>query len=160
PRSTNGVLIEGNLIGTNVQGNNDPSQPGQDFGNAGQGIFLNQSDSVTIGGTAGAIGGPTAGAGNLVSGNHSSGIFISGTIATTSQTNLVEGNSIGLDLSGSKAVPNAVAGIILSNAGSATIGLGNTIAKNVISGNQLDGILLVNNAQNNTISGNSIGTDK
>jgi len=156
PQTTNGngVLVLDNFIGTNAQGNNDPTQIGQDFGNAAQGIFINQSDSVTVGGSA-------AGAGNVISGNHDSGIFISGTSATsTSQSNLVDGNHIGVDASGSKAIPNAVAGIVLSNSDSNTIGGMSPGAGNVVSGNQLDGILVVNNARNNEISGNSIGTDQ
>ena len=66
-------------------------------------------------------------------------------------------------------MPNAVAGIVLSNASDNTIGeLPGGIAvtegggagggANVISGNSLDGILLVNTAEGNTIQNDLIGT--
>src|SRR5262249_49157315 len=133
-----GVLIEGNFIGTDALGTNDPTKPNQDFGNAGNGIFLNQSDGVVIGFEQAP--GQRA---NIVSGNHSSGIFVSGTSDTaTSLGNAIVGNKVGLDSSGTREIANAVAGIVLSNADF------NTVASNVISGNRLDGILLVNNARN------------
>jgi parallel beta-helix repeat protein len=163
PVSGHGVLIEGNFIGTNAQGNdNDQTNPKNqlDFGNAGQGIFVNQSGSVTIGGTAGTVGGLAPGAGNVVSGNHGSGIFFSGTSATaTSMGNVAEGNFIGVDSTGSVMIANAVAGIVLSNADSNVIGGTDAHSGNVISGNRLDGILVANNARNNSISGNVIGTN-
>jgi hypothetical protein len=150
--STN-VLIARNAIGTNTLGNNDPTQTQGDFGNASDGIFLNQSDFITIGGAV-------AASANLISGNHSSGVFISGTELNTAQDNIVEGNTIGMDTSGSRQISNAVAGIVLSNAGSNKPQNGNMIENNFISGNLLDGILLVNNVQHNLIEGNLIGTNK
>src|SRR5262249_8625602 len=145
-------------------------------GNAGNGIFLNQSSQNVIGGpTRGAgnvtIDGVALADGNVIASNHASGIFVSGnnpntmsgtTSDTTSQVqnadnNLIAGNLIGLNQAGTQAVPNAVVGIVLSNAKYNTIGL--PAAGNVVSGNLLDGILLANDAENNTIQDNLIGTD-
>jgi parallel beta-helix repeat protein len=144
--STSGVVIQGNKIGTNPAGN-------QEFSNAANGIFINQSNFITIGDTAAPGAGTLTDKSNIISGNHAYGVFVSGTQSTAAQGNLIEGNYIGLNGAGSGPISNAVAGIILSNAS------GDAISSNVISGNQLNGILLVNNAQNNMIAGNFIGTD-
>ena len=155
---SSGILIEGNDIGTDSQGFSLPGDTALDLGNAADGIFINQSNRVMIGGIA-------AGTGNTISGNHASGVFISGTVSnsgsgTTSDQNVIEGNWIGVGRRQGQtvAVPNAVAGIILSNADSNTIG-GVSGAGNVVSGNSLDGILLVNDARDNVVEGNAIGTD-
>jgi parallel beta-helix repeat protein len=156
---SSGILIEGNEIGTNPQGNNDPNQ--HDYGNAGSGIFLNQSNNVTVGDPSSTNPAILTDLGNIISGNHADGVFVSGTSATVNAFgNTIAGNYIGLGVPGANAIPNAVAGIILSNAGASTRGSGNLVSSNAISGNRLDGILLVNVAQNNTISGNEIGTDQ
>jgi hypothetical protein len=158
--NSSGVEIQGNQIGTNTNGTNDPTQAGQDFGNAADGLFINQSNSITIGDPAAPSAGSLTGAGNVISGNHGDGIFVSGTNNTLlAAGNIIAGNFMGLDRTGFKAIPNAVAGIILSNAGSTTAGAGNTIANNAISGNRLYGVLLINHVENNLVSGNRIGTD-
>ncbi len=121
--SSSTILIAGNNIGTDAQGFSLPGNAASDLGNSSDGIFINQSNQVTVGGI-------TAGTGNTISGNHASGVFISGTVSssgggTTSNQNVIEGNWIGVGL-GSQgqitAVPNAVAGVILSNADFNTIG--------------------------------------
>ena len=149
---SSGVSIQGNQIGTDATGDNDPNQSNQDFGNASNGIFINQSNDITIGGSV-------TGSGNLISGNHASGVFISGTSTNTAYGNLVQGNLIGVDVHASRQIANAVAGIVLSNAGSTVTGAGNVVSGNVVSGNLLNGILLVNNVQNNLITDNQIGTN-
>ncbi len=154
------ILIAGNEIGTDLQGFSAPGNPTLDLGNDSNGIFINQTSDVTIGGI-------TTGAGNTISGNHASGVFLSGTVSsssggTTSNQNVIEGNWIGVGVGSqgqTTAVPNAVAGIILSNADSNTVGGSTSAAANVVSGNSLDGILLVNDAQFNVIENNLIGTD-
>jgi parallel beta-helix repeat protein len=152
------VLISGNEIGTSSQGSSNAGEARLDLGNASDGIFINQSSSITVGGI-------TNSARNIISGNHASGVFISGTLSTTSSKNLIEGNWIGVGGSPgpTAAVPNAIAGIILSNADDNIIGgatkTPGTGPGNVVSGNSLDGIVLVNDAQGNTIEGNLIGTD-
>ena len=79
---------------------------------------------------------------------------------TTADDNVIEGNDIGIGANGQAvAVANAVAGIILSNADNNTIGGATSAAANFISGNSLDGILLINQAESNVIESNLIGTD-
>jgi hypothetical protein len=154
------ILIAGNEIGTNLQGFSAPGSPTLDLGNSSNGVFINQSSAVTVGGI-------TTGAGNTISGNHSSGVFLSGTVTSSSGTtnanqNVIEGNWIGVGVGSqgqTTAVPNAVVGIILSNANFNTIGGSVWGAANVVSANSLDGILLVNDAQHNVIEDNLIGTD-
>ncbi|MHB1558527.1 MAG: beta strand repeat-containing protein [Isosphaeraceae bacterium] len=143
------VSIVANLIGTDANGQGTPGSPGGDFGNASNGVFINQSSSITVGGALGS-------GSNVISGNHGSGVFVSGSSGSFAQSNLIEGNYIGYGPAGE--VPNAVAGIILSNANSNMIG-GAGDSGNIISGNSLDGILLVNTAEFNNIEGNLIGTD-
>ena len=123
------VLIAGNTIGTDINGSSTVGDPLADFGNAANGLFVNQSDQITIGGT-------TQGALNIISGNHGSGVFVSGTTSSsiggtisgkTSDDNLIEGNWIGVAFNAKgqmAAIPNAVVGVILSNADANTIGGG------------------------------------
>ena len=73
------VLIAGNQIGTNTNVRAPPAIPGNDFGNAANGVFVNQSEQITIGGT-------TSAARNIISGNHSSGVFVSGTATEPGST--------------------------------------------------------------------------
>ncbi len=80
---SSGTLVEGNYVGTDVTGS-------VALGNVGGGIFVAASDNT--------IGGASSGAGNLVSGNAASGVFI----YLTSET-LVQGNLIGTNASGTKA---------------------------------------------------------
>jgi hypothetical protein len=87
-------LIEGNLIGTNATGTSAvPNSPA--------GLDVIASD-VTIGGTS-------SGAGNVISGNSGDGIDITGF------SNLVEGNSIGVDLAGTDPLGNKGDGVKLTS---------------------------------------------
>ena len=95
------------------------------------------------------IGGTSAASRNIISGN-GMGIYLSGGVDGTTIT----GNYIGLDVSGSSAIPNADGGVIAySN--------DNTITGNVISANSRN-IQIIGTAEGggqNVISGNLIGTD-
>jgi parallel beta-helix repeat protein len=149
------IPIVGNKIGTDVNGDSQPGSPRSDFGNASNGIFINGSNSNVVGGALST-------SYNVIAGNHGSGIFVSGSSSAFASSNAISGNYIGISRMASgqyTVIPNAVAGIILSNASNNRIGGTDTSGENVISGNSLDGILLVNNALNNAISYNLIGTD-
>ncbi len=151
------VSISGNTIGT------DPSGTIPGLGNSSNGIFLNGSGGVSIQNTihASLI---TAGdviSGNLVSGNLDNGIFL----ANQSENNVISGNEIGTDATGTLALPNSADGIFLLG-GRATIGgsvLGGTITGNVISGNTVSGNneygleIFGPGATRNSVSGNTIG---
>ncbi len=175
--NSSGVLLEGNLIGTNVTGDNSPGMPGQDFGNSSNGIFVNQSSNITIGGLFGATIGGTVGAtiqaSNLISGNHGSGIFISGSTLPSgnAHSNEITNNWIGVDRTGGadlNNIPNTDVGVLLSYAsgvtmsgtsGATIISESNVVKGNVIAANLLDGVLLANVANYDVISNNKIGTD-
>ncbi len=104
------------------------------------------------------IGGTTPGSGNVISGNASMGMEIQG----GGSGNLVVGNFIGTDPTGKTAIPNQVYGIDISEDTATTIGGTTPAARNVISGNTVNGI---NDSQvsvaaaGTVIEGNYIGVD-
>ncbi len=141
---TSSNIIQGNYIGVDVTGT-------ADLGNTDQGILIDtQSTNNTIGGA-------TAGAGNVISGNNSYGVEIDGS-GTTGNTIL--GNYIGTNAAGTSAIGNTGTGIRIDNSASSnTIGGTTTSARNVISGNTGDGIYITDSGtDSNVIQGNFIGT--
>lgn len=101
------------------------------------------------------IGGAQPGEGNLLSGNNQDGIFFNGGGDST----IVAGNLIGTDITGTVALPNGVEGI-RSDYGNCNI-IGGTSAgeRNIISGNDGDGINLFDYSLYNKVIGNYIGVD-
>ena len=73
--------------------------------------------------------------------------------------NTVQGNVIGLDVSGNNPLPNGGRGIDVSGGSSGIIGGTATGARNIIAGSGSQGIILHNVATGFTIQGNYIGTD-
>ena len=138
-----GNLIQGNYIGVDATGS--MARP-----NDRAGIAVNDSGSNTIGGTV-------PGAGNVISGNTGPGLIISG---ANSSANLVVGNLVGLDASGTHSLGNLDLGILVDNAGMNTIG-GETLgARNVISGNGQGGLAITGPGSfGAVVSGNLVGTD-
>ncbi len=138
------VVIKGNYIGTNIDGT--AALP-----NGYSGIRIGGDES-----TGNTIGGSTAGRRNIISGNAGDGIFID------ADNNDVFGNYIGLDVSGSLALPNEGDGIYIYSSGESPATTGNEIGgnisgqRNVISGNTESGIRLAN-ANANFIKNNIIG---
>jgi CSLREA domain-containing protein len=135
--------IQGNKIGTNLAGT-------AAIPNGNAGIQLQGPHDVTIGGT-------TANARNLISGNTGNGIA-----ADTVQHSTIQGNFIGTSADGTAAIPNLQGGINLAGGDTNLIGGAAAGAGNVISGNDHFAILLqppegtVND--NNEVLGNLIGT--
>jgi CSLREA domain-containing protein len=135
-----GNQVQGNYIGTNASGS-------AALGNTTDGVLLAQgSVGNTIGGTA-------AGARNVISGNVSSGVFI-----TNSATgNQVQGNYIGTNASGSAPLGN-VEGVSIrgpdNTIGGTAAGAGNTIAYN--DGHGVSVFPVAEPATGNAIRGNSI----
>jgi hypothetical protein len=137
--------IQGNKIGTDVAGT---AALGNFVGVAISVDFATSSDSILIGGTM-------VGAGNLISGNQSTGIIIH-----NSHGDQVQGNKIGTDISGTKPLGNGT--------GLEVMGSENTIgglvagAGNLISGNSPGvGVVIGGfiSGSGNLVQGNSIGTD-
>ncbi|PWU09031.1 MAG: hypothetical protein C5B50_28185 [Verrucomicrobia bacterium] len=137
-----GNTIIGNYIGTSAGGTNG-------LANGNNGIALVSSQLNQIGGT-------NVSQRNLISGNSGSGIYLNNSGATL---NLIQGNYIGTDVSGSLSISNIGDGITISGASGNTIGGSITGACNVISGNGQGGISISGpGASNNNILGNYVGT--
>ncbi len=149
--------IKGNYIGTNAAGT-------AAVANNGSGGILVMSSGHTIGGK-------TAGARNLISGNNRDGIYLANAIGGgTTQNVVIEGNYIGTDYSGTTAIPNFNSGIYLSGAGVNVNNnrIGGTVkgSGNIIAGNGGTGITLVAQSSGgagtitgNVIEGNFIGVN-
>ena len=142
-----GVTVQGNYIGTDVNGT--AAVP-----NADGGIL------IAFSATNNTIGGTTAGARNVISGNGAfgrpgPGILLQG--AGTSN-NLIQGNYIGTNAAGTGALPNTSHGINISNGSGNTVGGSTAGAGNLISGNALSGIRLSGGTGTSVLL-NRIGTD-
>src|SRR5205823_8738700 len=109
------------------------------------------------------IGGTTAAARNIISGHNLSAVSINGSGATN---NLVQGNYIGTDVTGTHSVPNnflisspPAGAVFISDASHNQIGGTSAGAGNLISGNKLSGVLISGaTASDNKVQGNLIGT--
>src|SRR5262249_34131981 len=136
---------QGNYIGTNA---------------AGTSAVANLQSGVLISGgaTNNTVGGTTAAARNIISGNFD-GVQIN---AAGTSGNVVAGNYIRTDVTGSLAVSNNI-GVGISGAPNNTIGGPSPGAGNVISGNTALGFGAVfidgSGGDDNVIRGNFIGTD-
>ena len=137
--ASNFVRITGNIIGTNAAG--DAALP-----NA-EGVTLEFSYASQIGGFGSQ--------GNLISGNLGAGVHLT----SFSSSNSVVGNLIGTDVTGAAPLANGGSGVLLDGNASNNF-IGDTEeADNTISGNQGDGILIMEGSNDNRIRGNFIGTD-
>jgi surface protein len=75
-------------------------------------------------------------------------------VVTASNNNIIQGNYIGTDITGTAARPNTQRGMALGNAGT-----GNQVLNNLISGNgSLGGVYIQWGANNTVVKGNWIGT--
>jgi titin len=143
-----GDLIAGNYIGT------DPSGTTQ-AANGGEGVAIQ-------GGASGdTVGDTTTAAHNVISGNGGDGVYIDG----NSSANLVAGNSIGTDTTGTALLSNNSSGVFVQGAantvGGTAAGAGNVIAGSGYAGVRLNGSAATGNAvQGNYIGLNAAGTAK
>ncbi|MDO9002609.1 MAG: DUF4347 domain-containing protein, partial [Aquabacterium sp.] len=136
----NGTVIKGNYIGLNAAGTSTFSTT-----NGSYGVMVESSSTnVTIGGAA-------AGAGNVISGFSTRGVWV-----TTSGTTTVQGNYIGTDATGTVDLGNAEYGLYVDDAGTVIIGGTAAGSGNLISGNNGGGIY-VSNTGGATIQGNMVG---
>ncbi len=153
-----GNVVLGDYIGTNA---------------GGAGPLPNIQDGVLIdsGASGNTVGGTAPGSGNLISGNDQNGVHIRD---TTSTGNVVQGNLIGTDVTGSLTITgNANDGVLIEIAPGNTIGGSAPSARNIISGNQFNAVEVAAqnsfnsstetvtfiDAPNNVIQGNFIGLD-
>ena len=135
-----GNLVEGNKIGTDMTGTAE----------------LGNYEGVQILGSSNTIGGTSASAGNLISGNMGFGVYLSNASSTG---NLIEGNKIGTDFTGTVALANGVGVDIEFGPSANTIGGTAAGAGNLISGNDSNGIQITNGTSGTLVLGNTIGTD-
>ena len=142
--------IEGNFVGTDLAGT-------AAIPNKGHGVAIHSEANNSQ------IGADTSGAGNLLSGNQDSGLYLGGVFAAT-----VQGNFVGADSDGDAAIPNGQNGITVFDSANNLIGgpLPATAAEcsgacNLLSGNTGSGLVISGAAsQGNQIQGNFAGTDK
>jgi hypothetical protein len=144
--ATSGTVIQGNYLGT------DPTGMSGNF----------NGTSISITGSSGnIIGGSTAGAGNVIVGKGIDVVSIS-----SASNNVVQGNFIGTDATGMRALGMAngsqTEGVIISSFSAAANGnlIGGSApgARNVISGMTSDGVLISGSqTSNNVVQGNYIG---
>jgi hypothetical protein len=134
--------VEGNYIGTDATG----TAP---VGNARDGVYIRNARGNQIGET-------TASARNIISGNGWEGIYIHG---NASIGNVIEGNYIGTDLTGTVGMGNALPGVLIRGAHDNTVGGTTASARNVIAAGSSMGVSIDNDATGNLVQGNHIGTD-
>jgi uncharacterized repeat protein (TIGR01451 family) len=143
--SSIGNVVQGNWIGTDHSGNTAIPN--------GTGILIGGS-TTSLGATANTIGGTATGARNVISGNSSAAIQINNAASTG---NIVQGNYLGINFDATPSFGNSY-GILINGAISNTIGGTTAAARNVISGNSTNAIL-IDGGNNNVVSANFIGID-
>ena len=144
-------VVQGNFIGTNAAGT--AAVP-----NSNGGVNLsNTSDNV--------IGGTTAAARNVISGNGVGTTFAAGvSIFNASSNNQVLGNYIGTNAAGTAIVANTSSGVQISGSGTgnvvggAAVGAGNLISGNGKNGQFASGVHILD-VSGTIVQGNFIGTN-
>ncbi len=131
-------VVQGNFLGTDVTGMT--ALPNRN------GVFVDYTGGGnTIGGTA-------VGSGNLIAGNRASGVLLNATPG-----NVVQGNFLGTDISGTVALGNGANGVFVTGGWDNTVGGTAPGAGNLISGNGADGVVL--RGGRTLVQGNFLGTD-
>ena len=136
-----GDVIAGNFLGTDTTGENGES-------NSLTACSSTMSEVTTIGGL-------TPDARNIISGNNE-GIQITGSGATG---NLIAGNYIGTDATGTNRLPNGMGLEFVNNSWGNTVGGAQSGAGNLVSGNNGDAIKIDGGCYGNVVQGNLVGTD-
>ena len=135
----NGNTITGNYIGTDVGGT--IARP-----NAGGGISINTSNNT--------IGGATAALRNIISGNQNNGIGVIG-----GSGNVIRGNYIGLDVTGTAPLSNGTFGISLLTSTANTIGGIQPGEGNIVAASVSINISVQSGSNDNFVQGNRVGTN-
>lgn len=146
-QSKGGNRIEGNLLGTDETGT-------VALGNSGGGVKIESTSRNTIGGT-------TPDARNVIAGGNPSsspGYFAVQVIGPGATENLIQGNYIGTDITGTRALGYQI-GVAVEGASRNTIGGTTSGTGNVIAGNSYADVYLFNGSNENLVQGNLIGSD-
>ena len=132
--NTTGCLVQGNYIGTDTSGSSGVN-------NLFSGVYL-------LFGTAGnTIGGAVSGARNIISGNNRNGIEIGKLDKAATTNNVIQGNYIGTDVTGTIPLGNGSSGDGIDVPANAD---GNRIEDNLIAFNARNGVFMPNvDAPNN-----------
>ena len=161
-----GVFIEGmTASGNSIRGNlNGTDAEGDQLTNFNDGVFIIQSPDNTIGGT-------TPADRNVISANENNGVSLRGPLASG---NVVQGNYIGTDPSGTLNLGNITDGVFIQNApdnliGGTAPGAGNVISEDRIGVDietypdsalgQVGTVFTGGQSDGNVVQGNRIGTD-
>lgn len=136
-----GVKVVNTFAGTNAGG-------GAALPNNGNGLYLSGCHNAVIGGLV-------ANTANVLSGNYGSGLYASSCVNGPQ----VVGNFVGTNLAGTAAVPNTSSALNLNSCDGAQVGGNVAAARNVISGNDSDGVYL-SQCYGLGVVGNYIGVDK
>jgi parallel beta-helix repeat protein len=154
-------VISGNsLAGVWVGSSSNNTVAGNTIGLAQNGAqVVANGDGVDLlaGATGNTVGGTTAAARNVISGNAWNGVRITG---AGTNNNVVEGNYIGLSSTGGPLGNGGYGVQIDTGASDNTIGGTTTGARNVISANTESGVIITSaGTTGNVVEGNYLGTD-
>ena len=114
-------------------------------GNIQAGVAFSVCSTAVVGGTSTTLR-------NIISNNGYDGLRIDNSVTPT-----VQGNYIGVDITGLLDFGNGENGVNIYNAGIATVGGSTYSARNIISGNGQDGIILHDNCGGSIIKANFVG---
>jgi hypothetical protein len=145
-RTTGNNVIEGCYIGTNAAGT-------AGLPNTGAGIRVEAPNTR--------IGGRDPLQRNIISGNTgrdiNGGILVYG---STAGGTVIQGNYIGLDVTGMVPIPNEGRGVAIHESSGNFVGGAQAGAGNLIASNRATGVRLYGASHNNVVQGNWIGVDK
>jgi parallel beta-helix repeat protein len=147
-----GNIITGNKIGTDATGKIGAGNGLDPSASDGAGICIESGSRNNIIGNASLPGNR-----NIISGNRN-GIVIRNSSNLSPLNNLISANYIGLDITGSKAIPNKFDGIKIECFKGNIVGLPSAAGGNYICGNGRYGIDIAG-ASNLNIQNNDIGVD-
>jgi titin len=155
--AVSGSVIAGNYIGTNAAGT-------ADLGNGYSGVYMGVSvHNSRIGTNADGVN--DAEERNVISGNVNDGITMGFYGSASPYDNVIAGNYIGTNATGTAAIPNDDSGIYLDGTGNRvgtnSDGVNDAAERNLLSGNTQTGISFVTalaTTSSNIVAGNYIGT--
>jgi CSLREA domain-containing protein len=143
--SKGGDIIEGCYVGTTADGT---------------GIKRNLSAGIRVETYSNRIGGPAPAQRNIISGN--GGLFIEGGILIVGSQalgNIVQGNYIGLDVTGMLPLGNLGRGVAIQAASYNLIGGPTKAEGNLIAGNRASGVRMMSGSIGNVVWNNRIGVN-